>query len=97
MGQSLDELMEVGYLGGWRLQPMTTKKGFQFVLTPGQKLQRVMSLSSRKQLADKSISPAELTTTQQAAIEALIETGIVPCESKVARAAVQRRVDPRSD
>ena len=83
MGQSLDELMGVGYLGSWQLQPMTTKKGFKFVLTPGQELQRVMSLSPRKQLADKSTTPAELTAMQQAAIEALIENGIAPPKAKL--------------
>ncbi|HTF70486.1 MAG TPA: hypothetical protein VK638_48215, partial [Edaphobacter sp.] len=83
MGQSLDELIRVGYLASWQLHPMTTKKGFKFVLTPGQELQRVMSLSSRKQLADKASGSAELTTAQQAAIEALIENGIVPAKAKL--------------
>jgi len=49
MGQSLDKLVKVGYLSSWHLQPMTTKKGFKVVLSPGIELQRVMSLSSRKQ------------------------------------------------
>lgn len=83
MGQSLDELVKVGYLGSWQLLPMTTKKGFKFVLTPGQELQRVMSLSSRKQLADKSAASTELTAEQQAAIEVLIENGITPAKAKV--------------
>jgi hypothetical protein len=40
MGQLLDELMGVGYLGSWQLQPMTRKKGLEFVLTPVQGVQR---------------------------------------------------------
>lgn len=82
MGQSLDELVKVGYLASWQLQPMTTKKGFKFVLMPGQELQRVMSLSSRKQLADKSAGSGELTPEQQAAVEVLLENGITPAKAK---------------
>jgi hypothetical protein len=50
-----------------------------------------MALSSRKQLADKSVGSADLTPEQQAAIEVLLENGIAPPKAK----ALAQQFDPQ--
>ena len=83
MGQSLDELVTVGYLSAWQLQPMTTKLGFKFVLLPGQMLLRVISLSQRKQLTDTVGEFAtDFSDAQRTAIDALIENGVSAAKAK---------------
>jgi len=83
MGQSLDELVGVGYLSSWQLQPMSTKKGFKIVMLPGDELLRVISLSQKKQLGDRSSGSAELSVAQQLAVDALLEHGILPAKAKM--------------
>jgi len=83
MGQSLDELVSVGYLSAWQLQPMTTKLGFKFILLPGQMLLRVISISQRKQLAETAgSSTVELSDAQRTALDALIQTGVSTSRAK---------------
>jgi hypothetical protein len=82
MGPSLDDLIKVGYLSSWRLEPMTTKAGFKLVLLPGQELLRVMTLSRRKQLPEKNGHAPELSSPQQTAIDALLVQGILPAKAK---------------
>lgn len=83
MGPSLDELVKVRYLSSWELERMTTKPGFKFVLLPGEELLRVIAISHRKQLPDKSGNPLELSKAQQTAIDALLEHGVLPAKAKV--------------
>jgi len=90
MGQSLDELVGVGYLSNWQLQPMSTKKGFKIVMLPGEELLRVISLSQKKQLGDKSNGSVEFSAVQQLAIDALLEQGIIPAKAK----ALVQQYDP---
>ena len=83
MGQSLDELVRVGYLDSWQLQPMTTKKGFKIVMQAGHELLRVISLTQRKQLGEKSIpTQQELSETQLFALDALMKTGVLPAKAR---------------
>jgi hypothetical protein len=82
MGKSLDELVGVGYISSWQLQPMATKKGYKIVMTPGTELQRVLAMTNRKALVDKSPSSGELSSSQQDAIGALIENGVAPSKAK---------------
>jgi hypothetical protein len=82
MGQSLDELVGIKYLSNWDLQPMTTKLGFKIVLFPGEELLRVISLSQRKQLNDGKANGGDLSSQQQAAIDALMEQGVLSTKAK---------------
>lgn len=82
IGLSLDELVKIKYLSKWNIQPMTSKEGYKIVLSPGQELLRVLAASQRKQINDKKHDDAEVTATQQAAIEHLIEQGILPAKAQ---------------
>jgi hypothetical protein len=61
---------------------MATKKGYKIVMTPGTELQRVLAMTNRKALVDKSPSSGELSSSQQDAIGALIENGVAPSKAK---------------
>jgi hypothetical protein len=82
IGKSLDELVGVGYISNWQLQPMATKKGYKIVMTPSIELQRVLAVTNRKTLADKSPSSGDLSSSQQEVIGALIESGVAPSKAK---------------
>jgi len=83
MGLALDELMKVGYLESWSLEPRTSREGFKLRLIPGQELLRVISISQRKQLADKSAgTQIQLSAAQEAAMSQLVVAGVLPAKAK---------------
>jgi hypothetical protein len=82
MGQSLNELIGIKYLSSWDLQPMTTKPGFKIIMLPGEELLRVISLPPRKQVSDGNGNVGELSGSQQSAIDALMEQGVLPAKAK---------------
>ena len=42
MGLALSELVKIKYISKWDVQPMSTKKGYKIVLTPGEELLRIL-------------------------------------------------------
>ncbi len=90
MGRSLNELIEVGYLSKWDIKPMSTKEGYKLVLLPGEELLHVLAVSQRKQLMDQRKANVTIDTTQQAAVNALLERGVSPVKA----ASLSRQHDP---
>ena len=82
IGLSLDELVSIKYLSKWNIQPMTSKHGYKIVLSPGIELLRVLAASQRKQLNDKKPDDGETSKAQQAAIQNLIDHGILPAKAQ---------------
>lgn len=75
MGRSLEELLEIGYLGNWKIAPMTSKKGYKLVLEAGDNLLRVLAISQRKELGEAT--PEETCSPEQEQAErALVERGV---------------------
>ena len=50
MGLSLDDLVKIGYLKKWDIRPMSTKKGFKLVLSPGRAILDVIDSTQRRQI-----------------------------------------------
>jgi hypothetical protein len=50
MGLSLNDLVNIGYLRAWDIRPMSTKRGFKLVLTPGRAILEVIAKTQRRQL-----------------------------------------------
>lgn len=75
MGLSLDDLVGIGYLRKWDIQPMSSKKGFKLVLSPGRSILEVIATSCRRQMA-ASEDRIELTGPQQNLRAALVQRGI---------------------
>ena len=88
MGLSLTDLVAIGYLKSWDIKPMSSKKGYKLVLTPGRAMKDVLLLTQRKQLAFAAAQiEAPLSEPREVARAALIEQGV--SESKAAE-LVQR-------
>lgn len=77
MGRSLDELVEIGYLGDWKIAPMTSKDGYKLVLGAGEQLLHALAISRRKELGEAVVEQV-CSAEQEEAQHALIERGISP-------------------
>ena len=75
MGLSLDDLVRIGYLKAWDIKPMSSKKGFKLVMSPGREILNVIATTQRRQLAS-TLRPQELTPAQVEVQELLRERGI---------------------
>jgi hypothetical protein len=93
MGKALDELVAVGYLSRWDVQPMSSKDGYKIVLWPGDDLLRSLALSAPRLTGatpnaglpgsipeqPAEAEPAkELTMDAQQALTELLALGIAP-------------------
>lgn len=92
MGKSLDELVDVGYLSGWDIKPMSTKEGYKLVLQPGEQLLHVLAVSQRKQISEKSEGVPELNETERLALNTLLQSGVSPAKAE----ALIRQHDPKT-
>jgi hypothetical protein len=91
MGLSLTDLVDIGYLKSWDIRPMSSKKGYKLVLSPGRALKEVLLLTQRKQLAFAAAHiEAPLSDARERAKERLVEYGVSP--SKAAELA--RKLEP---
>ena len=75
MGLSLNDLVSIGYLKEWDIRPMSTKKGFKLVLSPGRCILDVIATTQRRQLSVLNDDP-KLTDAQEHVREALINRGV---------------------
>ena len=92
MGRSLNELVEVGYLSTWDVRPMSTKAGYKLVLSPGQELLDILSVSQRKQVTGKTSSACQSDEREQAAVEALLAIGVSPTRAST----LAKQFDPET-
>ncbi len=79
MGLSLDDLVRIGYLKKWDIEPMSSKKGYKLVLTPGGAILEVIADTQRRQLAlgpNGTRVAAELDSPQKVVKSALLSHGI---------------------
>jgi len=78
MGVSLDELVNIGYLSAWDIQPMISKSGFKLVLSVGDTLRRTIGEMTRKALpaASKSMIDRKFTQHEQNSMDIMTELGI---------------------
>jgi hypothetical protein len=101
IGKSLDELISVGYLSKWDIQPMASKDGYKIVLWPGKDILRRLApelsssknsglLTSSSSTAAEPIRNADLGREAQQALDALLTFGVAP---KIAKDFVAR-LDP---
>ena len=75
MGLSLDDLVRIGYLKTWDIRPMSSKRGFKLVMSPGREILSVIANTQRRQLAS-STREQELTPAQATVQTLLCERGI---------------------
>jgi hypothetical protein len=91
MGQSLNELVAIGYLKNWDIKPMSSKQGYKLVLVPGRAMKDVLVLTQRKQLAFAAAHiDVPLSDSRELARVALVENGV--SETKAAELA--RKLEP---
>ena len=76
MGMSLDDLVKIGYLKKWDIRPMSTKKGFKLVLSPGRAILEVIASTQRRQLESGETRPYSLSEMEERTKRALIERGV---------------------
>ena len=76
MGMSLDDLVHIGYLKKWDIRPMSTKKGFKLVLSPGRAILDVIASTQRRQLEANDMPLKLLSDFQEEAKQALVERGV---------------------
>ena len=76
MGLSLNDLVSIGYLKQWDIRPMSSKKGFKLVLSPGRAIIDFITNTQRRQLASGSADPRSLTAEQLQIRDALVERGV---------------------
>ena len=82
MGLSLNDLVEIGYLKGWDIKPMSSKTGYKLILAPGSAMKEVLSLTQRRQLAFATTPlDAPLSEPCELAKSALIEQGVSPAKA----------------
>ncbi len=75
MGLSLDDLKKIGYLASWDVRPMSSKKGFKLVLSPGREILRVIANTQRRHLASTADKPS-LTGPQGEILQQLTQRGV---------------------
>lgn len=86
MGLSLDDLVQIGYLKKWDIRPMSTKKGFKLVLSPGRAILDVIASTQRRQLeVDSEDRPQTLSEGEEQVRHALQMRGVA--EEKAAALA----------
>ena len=83
IGLSLDDLIKIGYLKKWDVKPMSSKKGYKLVLSPGRAIMNVIASTRSRQLATSLGSAAQLTPSQEAASAALILRGVNEDKARV--------------
>ena len=77
MGLSLTDLVNIGYLKSWDIKPMSSKRGYKLVLTPGPAIKEILQATWRKQIAHTSEQrPPSLSESQELAKIALVEQGV---------------------
>src|SRR5579875_2693409 len=76
MGMSLDDLVNIGYLKKWDIRPMSTKKGFKLVLSPGRAILDVIASTQRRQLEAGEVPRNLLSDFEEEAKRALIKRGV---------------------
>jgi hypothetical protein len=82
MGLSLTDLVNIGYLRSWEVQPMTSKSGYKLVLSPGRAMKDVLLLTQRKQLALVGNSDVPLSDARGLAMAALVDKGVSKAKAK---------------
>ncbi len=79
MGLSLDDLVKIGYLKTWKIEPMSSKKGYKLVLKPGKSILEVIADTQQRQLAlvpNGEGVPPEFNSAQRVVKSALVSEGI---------------------
>jgi hypothetical protein len=85
MGLALNELVKIKYISKWDVQPMTSKKGYKIVLTPGAELLRVLQNSRPEQREIKNPlleEDNEDILENEPAVQLLIKHGIAPAKAR---------------
>ncbi len=76
MGLSLDDLVQIGYLKRWDIKPMSTKKGFKLVLSPGRAILDVIASTQRRQLEAGENRKLLCTASEERIKNFLLDRGI---------------------
>jgi hypothetical protein len=76
MGLSLDDLVQIGYLRKWDIRPMSTKKGFKLVLTPGKAILDVIASTQRRQIESGATDSELLSPAEERVRQALVNRGV---------------------
>ena len=85
MGLALNELVNIGYLEKWDVQPMSSKEGYKIVLLPGSALMSVLREShpeSREIPQMKVETSSSSPTPDSEALRLLKKHGILPNKSE---------------
>ena len=98
MGLSLGDLVDIGYLKSWDVCPMSSKKGYKLVLSPGPAMKEVLVLTQRKQLAFDAARIHPTLPLMEDAIAALVEQGITRAKAtelakSLDREAIEDRIE----
>lgn len=76
MGLSLDDLVQIGYLKKWDIRPMSTKKGFKLVLSPGRAILDVIASTQRRQLEGAQFRSSLTNEAEDVVKQALLDRGV---------------------
>jgi Replication initiator protein A len=90
MGPSLDDLTKIKYLKKWDVVPMSSKRGFKLILSPGRAILDVIASTQRRQITLPTTDPALLSIEQEEIRQALLARGVSGEKAK----ALSRLEDP---
>jgi hypothetical protein len=86
MGLALNELVKIKYISRWDVQPMSTKKGYKIVLTPGEELLNVLQNPPQEGRAGREVPRLAVvsatTKEMEAAAQCLQEAGVMPAKAR---------------
>lgn len=84
MGLALSELVEIKYISKWDVQPMSSKKGYKIVMTPGEELLRILQGPPQEDRGRGGLSLAAGAKTDAAdeAAKRLQEFGVLPAKAR---------------
>ena len=85
MGLALNELVKIKYISKWDVQPMSTKKGYKIVLTPGEELLNVLQDPPQEGHGTREMrlaAPAVVSKETEEAVQCLLAAGVMPAKAK---------------
>jgi hypothetical protein len=79
--------VNIGYLKSWDVKPMSSKRGYKLVLTPGSAIKEILQATRRKHIACTSEqNPLSLSESQELAKSSLVKLGVTqPKAEELAR------------
>ena len=85
MGLALNELVKIKYISKWDVQPMSSKKGYKIVLTPGEELLSVLQDPPQEGRGAREVlrlAASSTTTEVEEAVQCLQQVGVMPGKAK---------------